>query len=92
YQQLFAFDEVELEFTQDALVEIAEKAIARNTGARGLRSIMEQVLRRTMFDLPSLDNVERCIVDADVIRGEGEVQVVEREDPEAAVLQRSSLG
>jgi ATP-dependent Clp protease ATP-binding subunit ClpX len=92
YRQLFAFDQVELEFTQDALVEIAEKAVARNTGARGLRSIMEQVLRRTMFDLPSLENVERCIVDADVIRGEGEVQVVEREDPEAAVLQRSSLG
>jgi ATP-dependent Clp protease ATP-binding subunit ClpX len=92
YRQLFAFDEVELEFTQDALVEIAEKAVARNTGARGLRSIMEQVLRRAMFDLPSLENVERCIVDADVIRGEGEVQVVEREDPEASVLQRSSLG
>ncbi|MGZ5051845.1 MAG: ATP-dependent Clp protease ATP-binding subunit ClpX [Methylobacter sp.] len=79
YQQLFAFDGVELELTRDALEAIAEKAIARNTGARGLRSIMEHVLRRTMFELPSKDNVERCIVDGAVIRGEGEVEVVERE-------------
>ncbi len=79
YQQLFAFDEVDLEFTQDALVEIAEKAIARNTGARGLRGIMENVLRKTMFELPSRTNVKRCIVNAEVIRGEGEIQVVERD-------------
>lgn len=90
YQQLFAFDDVELEFTQDALVEIAEKAIERNTGARGLRSIMEHVLRRTMFDVPSKENVERCIVDAAVIRGEGEIQVVERAVAED--LQRQSNG
>jgi ATP-dependent Clp protease ATP-binding subunit ClpX len=92
YQQLFAFDEVELEFTQDALVEIAEQAIARNTGARGLRGIMEHVLRRTMFDLPSRDSVERCIVTAEVIRGECEIQVIEREYPRSADLQRSSAG
>ena len=78
YQQLFAFDDVQLEFTPDALVEIAEKAIARNTGARGLRSIMEHVLRRTMFDVPSQENIERCIVNADVIRGESEIQRVEK--------------
>lgn len=89
YQQLFAFDDVELEFTQDALVEIAEKAIARNTGARGLRGIMEHVLRRTMFDVPSRENVERCIVTAEVIRGEEEIQVVEREELD---LQRLSGG
>ena len=92
YQQLFAFDDVELEFTQDALVEIAEKAIARNTGARGLRSIMEHVLRKTMFDLPSRDNAERCVVDAAVIKGEGDVQVVEKQADDEASLQRSSAG
>ncbi|TPQ27899.1 ATP-dependent Clp protease ATP-binding subunit ClpX [Methylomonas koyamae] len=93
YQQLFAFDEVELEFTQDALVEIAEKAIARNTGARGLRGIMEQVLRKTMFDLPSSTNVQRCIVNAEVIRGEGEIQTVERDGvTDAADLKRLSGG
>ena len=79
YQQLFAYDDVELEFTHDALVEIAEKAIARDTGARGLRGIMEHVLRRTMFDVPSRDNVRRCIVNADVIKGESEIQIIERE-------------
>ena len=80
YQHLFAFDDVALEFTQDALVEIAEQAIARNTGARGLRGIMEHVLRRTMFDLPSRESVERCIVTAETIRGEAEIQLIEREE------------
>jgi ATP-dependent Clp protease ATP-binding subunit ClpX len=92
YQQLFAFDDVELEFSQDALVEIAEQAIARNTGARGLRGIMEHVLRRVMFELPSRNSVERCIVTAEVIRGEGEIQLIERENQGAADLQRLSVG
>jgi ATP-dependent Clp protease ATP-binding subunit ClpX len=92
YRQLFAFDEVELEFTQDALVEIAEQAIARNTGARGLRGIMEQVLRKIMFDLPSRHSVERCIVTAEVIRGEGGIQLIEREEQGVGDLQRSAGG
>lgn len=92
YQQLFAFDNVELEITQDALVEIAEKAIARNTGARGLRGIMEDVLRRTMFDLPSRDNVERCIVNAGVIKGAEEIQVVERESESTIGLLKEAQG
>lgn len=92
YQQLFGFDNVELEFTQDALVEIAEQAITRNTGARGLRGIMEHVLRRTMFVVPSKENVERCIVTAEVIRGEAEIQVVEREERDMPDLKRLSGG
>ncbi len=87
YQQLLAFDDVALEFTQDALVEIAGKAIERNTGARGLRSIMESVLRKTMFDLPSRDNISRCIVNAEVIRGEAEIQILAAQD-----LQRLAAG
>jgi len=83
---------VQLEFTQDALVEIAEKAIERNTGARGLRSIMEHVLRKTMFDVPSRENVQRCIVNAEVIRGEGEIQVVERDHLVPESRQRLSAG
>jgi ATP-dependent Clp protease ATP-binding subunit ClpX len=79
YQQLFAYDEVNLEFTQDALVEIAEKAVERNTGARGLRGIMENVLRRAMFDVPSKQNIARCIVNAEMVRGEGDIQLVEHE-------------
>ncbi len=84
YQQLFSFDEVELEFTQDALEEIAQQAIEHNTGARGLRGIMEKVLRRIMFDIPSRENVERCIVNADVIKGEQNVEVIEHEELEQA--------
>jgi len=78
YQQLFAYEGVELKFEQDALVEIAEKAIERETGARGLRSIMEHILRKTMFDIPSYDDVEKCIVDAAVVKGEGEIKVIRK--------------
>ncbi|TAN66018.1 MAG: ATP-dependent Clp protease ATP-binding subunit ClpX [Methylobacter sp.] len=78
YQQLFSYEGVELKFEQDALVEIAKKAIERETGARGLRSIMEQILRKTMFDIPSIDDVEQCIVDADVVKGEGEIKLIKK--------------
>jgi len=80
YQQLFAFEGVELTFEQDALVAISEKAIERETGARGLRSIMEQILRKTMFDMPSREDVERCVVDADVVNGVGEIKLVLKAD------------
>lgn len=69
YQQLFSYEGVTLTFTEPALVEIAEKAIARETGARGLRSILEHILRRTMFDIPSLKDVAECVVDADAVKG-----------------------
>ncbi|MFI3196147.1 MAG: ATP-dependent Clp protease ATP-binding subunit ClpX [Methylococcaceae bacterium] len=75
YQQLFAFEGVELDFDKEALVAIAERAIERETGARGLRSIMEQLLRKSMFDIPSLDHIERCIVDLAVVNGESPVKL-----------------
>jgi ATP-dependent Clp protease ATP-binding subunit ClpX len=78
YQQLFAYEGVELKFEQDALVEIAEKAIERETGARGLRSIMEHILRKTMFDIPSYDDIEECIIDADVVKGVGEIKLIRK--------------
>ncbi len=87
YQQLFAYEGVELKFEQDALVEIAKKAIERETGARGLRSIMEQILRKTMFDIPSADDVEQCIVDADVVKGEGEIKLIKK--AEAKIRQQA---
>lgn len=80
YQQLFAYEGVELKFEQEALVEIANKAIERETGARGLRSIMEQILRKTMFDIPSVEDVEQCIVDADVVKGTGEILLIKKDD------------
>lgn len=78
YQQLFNYEDVELEFTHDALTEIAEQTIERETGARGLRSILEQLLRKIMFSLPSHDNIEKCIVDADVVKGETEIRQILR--------------
>ncbi len=59
YQRLFEMEDVRLDFTEDALGAIARKAIERKTGARGLRSIMEAILLDSMFELPSLDGVER---------------------------------
>ncbi len=66
YQYLFEMEGVHLNFTDDALAEIAKKAIARKTGARGLRSIMESVLLDTMFDLPGLSGVEEVVVNGEV--------------------------
>ena len=69
YQKLFDFENVQLEFKDDALNEIAKKAINKKTGARGLRSILENILLKTMYDLPSQDNVEEVIVDSSAAKG-----------------------
>ena len=67
YQKLFSMDGVELEFRASALAAIAQKALARKTGARGLRSIMEAALIDTMFDLPNLERVAKVVVDEHTI-------------------------
>jgi ATP-dependent Clp protease ATP-binding subunit ClpX len=69
YQRLFEMENVNLSLTDDALVSIAHKAIARKTGARGLRSIMEGILLDTMFDLPSKNGIEEVVVNKDVVEG-----------------------
>jgi len=69
YQRLFEMEGVGLTFTEDALKAVAAKAIARKTGARGLRSIMEGILLETMFDLPGLEGVEEIVVNAEVVDG-----------------------
>lgn len=72
YKRLFDMEGVELEFREEALREIAKKAMARKTGARGLRTILEHVLLDTMYGLPSLENVCKVVIDDKVIRGESE--------------------
>ena len=67
YQRMFEIDGVDLEFTPDALHAVAEQAILRGTGARGLRAIMEEVLMPVMFDLPSRDDVAGVVIDRDVV-------------------------
>jgi ATP-dependent Clp protease ATP-binding subunit ClpX len=69
YQKLFDMEDVKLTYTDDALVATAKKAIERKTGARGLRSIMENILLDTMFDLPSMDGVDEVLIDKDVVEG-----------------------
>ena len=83
YQQLFALDNSELEFTNDALRAIAQKAIAHGTWARGLRGVLETLLRKLMFTLPSEENVARCVVTEEVVKGEAEVVLEYRESAAA---------
>ena len=70
YQKLFEFENVELEFKDEALNEIAKKAISKKTGARGLRSILESILLKTMFELPDLENVLKVTVDKSAVSGD----------------------
>ncbi|MFC4556600.1 ATP-dependent protease ATP-binding subunit ClpX [Virgibacillus kekensis] len=70
YVKLFQMDNVELEFEEEALVEISKKAIERKTGARGLRSIIEGIMLDVMFELPSRDDIEKCIITKDTVAQE----------------------
>ncbi|MFC8921411.1 ATP-dependent Clp protease ATP-binding subunit ClpX [Cellulosimicrobium sp. NPDC057127] len=67
YQRMFAIDGVELEFTETAVEAVAEQALLRGTGARGLRAIMEEVLQQVMFDVPSRDDVEKVVITREVV-------------------------
>ncbi|HXH72338.1 MAG TPA: ATP-dependent Clp protease ATP-binding subunit ClpX [Mariprofundaceae bacterium] len=78
YQALLRYDDVELDFTDDALEAIAEKAIARKTGARGLRAIMEAVMLDVMYDIPTLGNVERCLINREEVEGRAKPVLVFR--------------
>ncbi len=72
YQRLFEFEEVELEFKDEAIIEIARKAISKKTGARGLRSILENILLKTMFELPDMEDVVKVTVDRNSVKGTSE--------------------
>ena len=67
YQRMFELDDVELEFTDDALEAVAEQALLRGTGARGLRAILEEVLLDVMYDLPSRSDIGKCVIDRSVV-------------------------
>lgn len=84
YQKLFGMDGVELEIRPSALAAIARKALARKTGARGLRSIMEHSLIDTMFDLPTLDGVAKVVLDEHTIEEEAKPLLVYREQAKAS--------
>src|SRR3984885_10285198 len=82
YRRLFEMEGAELEFREDALRSVARKAMQRKTGARGLRTILENVLLDTMYDLPSLRNVQKVVVDETVIEGQSKPYVVYRTEEE----------
>ena len=81
YQKLLKMDGIELSFDDDALNEIAKMAIERETGARGLRSIIESIMMKPMFELPSIEGVTKVTVTRDVIKGTGEL-VIEKGEAE----------
>ncbi|WP_125980318.1 ATP-dependent Clp protease ATP-binding subunit ClpX [Loigolactobacillus iwatensis] len=84
YTKLLSLDKVQLEFKPDALHAIAHEAIERNTGARGLRSIIEEVMMDIMFDLPSRDDVSKVIITKDTVNGSGKPQLVLADDQKAS--------
>jgi ATP-dependent Clp protease ATP-binding subunit ClpX len=84
YQKLLAMEGVELEFREHALQAIARRALERRTGARGLRSIIEHALLDIMFDLPSLANVQKVVVDEGAISGEGKPLLIYSDQPKVA--------
>ena len=90
YQKLFEIDDVKLEFTDDALREVAHLATERKTGARGLRSIMESVMMDMMYEIPSDDNVGICTITKGVVDGTGEPELVYRDTavPQTSKAQR----
>ena len=85
YQRLFEFENVKLEFNEDAVLEIAKKAIMKKTGARGLRSILENILLKTMFELPDMENVIKVTVDRASVKGSSEPIVTYGKKPSTSV-------
>ena len=80
YKKLFEYDNVELEFEKEALEAIVEKAIERNTGARGLRAIIEEIMRDIMFDIPSNPTIEKCIITKETVIEGKEPQLIINEN------------
>jgi len=77
YKKLLQMDDVELEFEREALEAIVDKAIERKTGARGLRSIIEEIMRDIMFDIPSNEKIEKCIITRETVVGNGASKIIE---------------
>ena len=91
YIKLLEMEDVELDFRDDAIREIAKKAIKRKTGARGLRTILEDILLDVMFDVPSSDSTKKVVLDASVVNGENEPYIIHESSTEKNQQQKSSL-
>ena len=93
YQKLFKLDNVDLEFEPEALEEIVDKAIERKTGARGLRSIIEEIMRDIMFDIPSNPKIEKCIVTKETVNEKTKPEIIinESKEPKKQVIKRKTI-
>ena len=85
YQELFKLDGAKLIFKENALKEIAQKAIKKKTGARGLRAIMENILLKTMYDLPGMENIQEVIVDANSAKGLSEPILIQSKGDSSSI-------
>jgi ATP-dependent Clp protease ATP-binding subunit ClpX len=92
YRRLFELDGVDLEFTDDALESIADQAILRGTGARGLRAIMEEVLQSVMYDVPSRDDVASVVITREVVLEHVNPTIVPRKPSRARARSRPERG
>ena len=90
YQKLFEYDNVTLEFEQDALEAIVDKAIERKTGARGLRSIIEDLMRDIMFDIPSNPQIVKCIITKETALNKAEPKIIINEFREIEVNKKQN--
>ncbi len=90
YQSLFNIDGVELEFEEEALVAIAKKAVEHKTGARGLRSIIEEMMLDIMFEIPTNDKIEKCIISKETVEGTAEPELIINEN--VAALKQPTTG
>jgi len=88
YQKMLELDHVELEFTEDALVAIAKEALKRNTGARGLRSIIETIMLDIMYEIPSREDIVKCIISEKVVNKEEPAIVITKEGQQLYVVKR----
>ena len=93
YKKLLAMDGVDLEFKPEAVEAIVEKAIERKTGARGLRSIIEEIMRDIMFDIPSNPKIEKCIVTKETVdeKTKPEIIINESKEPKKQVIKRKTI-
>ena len=91
YIKLLEMEDVELDFRDDAIREIAKKAIKRKTGARGLRTILEDILLDVMFDVPSSESAKKVVLDASVVNGENEPYIIHESSAKKSQQQKSSL-
>jgi ATP-dependent Clp protease ATP-binding subunit ClpX len=90
YQKFFNLDNVDLSFEEGSLEAIAEKAVGRGTGARALKSIIEEVLLNTMFEIPSRPDIKRCIIRPDAIRNQGEPDFEFSDEGESRIVEESA--